>query len=323
MNALTRRAALALAAALTLPVQAQVKELNFGIISTESSANLKTAWQPFLDDMQKATGIRITAFFAPDYAGVIEGMRFNKVQVAWMGNKSGMEAVDRANGEVFAKVTQADGAQGYWSLMVVHKDSPYKTLDDVLKNRAQLTLGFGDPNSTSGSLVPGYYAFTQNKVDPLRDFKRTVRANHETNILAVAAKQVDVATIASDSVDRMKTKMPEKAAELREVWRSPLIPSDPMLWRKDLDGETKKKLRDFVLTYGKDAREKEIMRVLTWAGFVPSDNNQLLPMRQIELVRDRTKIENDANLSADEKAKKLRDIEQRLNELSKLVASAN
>ena len=323
MNALTRRAALALAAALALPAaHAQVKELNFGIISTESSANLKTAWQPFLDDMQKATGIKITAFFAPDYAGVIEGMRFNKVQVAWMGNKSGMEAVDRANAEVFAKVTQADGAQGYWGLMVVHKDSPYKSLDDVLKNRANLTLGFGDPNSTSGALVPGYYAFAQNKVDPLRDFKRTVRANHETNILAVASKQIDVATIASDSVDRMKTKMPEKAAELREVWRSPLIPSDPMLWRKDLDAETKKKLKDFVLAYGKDPREKEIMRVLTWGGFVASDNNQLLPMRQLELVRDRTKVENDANLSPEDKAKKLRDIEQRLNELGKLVASA-
>ena len=36
------------------------------------------------------------AFFAPDYAGIIEGMRFNKVQMAWYGNKSAMEAVDRA-----------------------------------------------------------------------------------------------------------------------------------------------------------------------------------------------------------------------------------
>jgi phosphonate transport system substrate-binding protein len=323
MNVLTRRAALALAAALALPcAHAQIKELNFGIISTESSANLKTAWQPFLDDMQKTTGIRITAFFAPDYAGVIEGMRFNKVQVAWMGNKSGMEAVDRANGEVFAKVMQADGSQGYWSLMIVHKDSALKTLDDVLKQRQNLTLGFGEPNSTSGFLVPGYYAFAQNKVDPLKDFKRTVRANHETNILAVAAKQVDVATVASDGVDRMKTKMPEKAAELREVWRSPLIPSDPMLWRKDLDADAKKKLKDFLLGYGKDAREKEIMRVLTWSGFVASDNSQLLPIRQLELVRDRTKVENDANLSPDDKAKKLRELDQRLNELSKLVASA-
>lgn len=58
------------------------QEINFGIISTESSQNLRSDWQPLLDDMAKQTGLKVKAFFAPDYAGVIEGMRFNKVQVA-------------------------------------------------------------------------------------------------------------------------------------------------------------------------------------------------------------------------------------------------
>ncbi|MBT9523725.1 MAG: phosphonate ABC transporter substrate-binding protein [Rhizobacter sp.] len=304
------------------PAQAQTREIQMGIIATESSANLKTAWQPLLDDMQKSTGFKINAFFAPDYSGVIEAMRFNKVHVAWMGNKSGMEAVDRAQGEIFAKVTQADGAQGYWSVMVVHKDSPLKTLDDVIKSRQTLTLGMGDTNSTSGTLVPGFYAWAQNKIDPTRDFKRSMRANHETNILAVASKQIDVATVASDGIDRMKIKMPEKAVELREVWRSPLIPSDPLLWRKDLDADAKKKLREFFLTYGKDAREKEILKTLTWAGFVASDNTQLTPIRQLELARERSKVEADTTMSADEKAKKLKDIDQRLSDLARQVASA-
>lgn len=303
--------------------QAQPREVSFGIIATESSANLKNAWQPLLEDMGRQTGLKINAFFAPDYAGVIEGMRFNKVQVAWMGNKSGMEAVDRATGEVFAKVTQSDGAQGYWSVMVVHKDSPLRTLQEVLNARAQLTLGFGDPNSTSGTLVPGYYAFAQNKVDPVKDFKRTVRANHETNMLAVASRQVDVATVSSDGIDRMKMKQPEKAAELREVWRSPLIPSDPMLWRKDLDADTKKKLRDFFLGYGRDAREKQILHTLTFAGFVASDNNQLLPIRQLELARQRSKLEADTSLAADERRQKLHDIDAKLAELGKQLAQAN
>lgn len=302
--------------------QQPVAEVNFGIISTESSANLKTAWQPLLADLQKATGLKVNAFFAPDYAGVIEGMRFGKVQVAWMGNKAAMEAVDRAGGEVFAKVTQADGAQGYWSLMLVHKDSPLRTLDDVLRQRATLTLGFGDPNSTSGTLVPGYYAFAQNKVDPLKDFRRTVRANHETNILAVANRQVDVATVASDGMDRMRVKLPEKAAELREVWRSPLIPSDPIVWRKDLDDAAKQKLRGFFLAYGKDEREKDVLRTLTFAGFVPSTNAQLLPIRQIELVRDRARVEADAGLSPEDKARRLQELDNRLAELGRQVAAA-
>ncbi len=111
---------------------AHAQEINFGIISTEATQNLKADWQPLLDDLAKQTGFKIRAFFAPDYAGIIEGMRFNKVQVAWLGNKSAMEAVDRANGEVFAQMVNADGTQGYYSHLIVHKDCHLATLDDVL-----------------------------------------------------------------------------------------------------------------------------------------------------------------------------------------------
>ncbi len=83
---------------------AETTEIAFGVISTEASVNQKKNWEPFVEAMSKATGLKVTAFYATDYAGVIEAMRFNKVQVAWYGNKSGMEAVDRSNGEVFAQV---------------------------------------------------------------------------------------------------------------------------------------------------------------------------------------------------------------------------
>lgn len=90
----------------------QEKALNFGIISTESQQNLKPQWTPFLQDMEKKLGVKVNAFFAPDYAGIIQGMRFNKVDIAWYGNLSAMEAVDRANGQVFAQTVAADGSPG-------------------------------------------------------------------------------------------------------------------------------------------------------------------------------------------------------------------
>ena len=46
----------------------QEKALNFGIISTESQQNLKPQWTPFLQDMEKKLGVKVNAFFAPDYA---------------------------------------------------------------------------------------------------------------------------------------------------------------------------------------------------------------------------------------------------------------
>ena len=135
--------------------QAAGQELNFGIISTESSQNLKAMWDPFIADMSKQTGLKVNAFFAPDYAGIIQGMRFNKVDVAWYGNKAAMEAVDRANGEIFAQTAAANGSEGYYSLVVVHKDNPVSTIDDMLAKAGELTFANGDPNSTSGYLVPG------------------------------------------------------------------------------------------------------------------------------------------------------------------------
>ena len=302
---------------------AQTKEITFGFISTESSAGLKAAWQPMLDDMSKATGMKVNAFFVTDYAGVIEAMRFDKVQVGWFGNKSGIEAVDRSNGEVFAKVVGKDGTEGYYSLMVVNKDSPIKSLDDVLKQHASLTLGFGDPNSTSGTVIPGYYAFAKNKIDPMKDFKRTVRANHETNLLAVVNKQVDVATNNTENWHRFAQTHPEQISQIREIWRSPLIPSDPIVWRKDLDEATKTKIRTFLLAYGKKPEEQAVLNKLGYSAFRESSDAQLVTIRQIELAKDRAKVEGDGKLSADEKAKKLKDIDEKLDALGQTVAKSN
>ncbi|MDP3829203.1 MAG: phosphonate ABC transporter substrate-binding protein, partial [Polaromonas sp.] len=306
---------LAAAALVTLaPAHAQdLKEINFGIISTESSQNLKSDWQPLLEDMAKKTGYKVNAFFAPDYAGIIEGMRFGKVHLAWYGNKSAMEAVDRAGGEVFAQMVNADGTQGYYSHFVVHKDSPLKTLDDVIKNAKNLSFGNGDPNSTSGFLVPSYYVFAQNKLDARTAFKVSRSANHETNALAVVNKQVDVAVTNSETLDKIKDRMPEKFKDIRVVWTSPLIPLDPLVMRKDLPDASKAKLKDFFYAYGKGGQQEKdvLMKISKLSAFKPSTNAQLIPIRQLELFKERNKFEADANLPAADKQAKVAEIDRK------------
>src|SRR3546814_3350923 len=95
--------------------------------------------------MEKTLGVTVKPFFASDYAGVIEGMRFGKVDVAWFGNKSVIEAVDRAGGEVFAQTIKDDGSRGYYSLLIAHKDSKINSLEDVLKCDKSMTFSNGDP----------------------------------------------------------------------------------------------------------------------------------------------------------------------------------
>lgn len=313
------RLLIALCLSLALAAQEMPKELNFGVISTESVVNLKPSWEPLFADMSAALGIPVKGFFASDYNGVIEAMRFKKVDVAWFGNKSAILAVDRADGEVFARVVNPDGSEGYYSYIIVHRDSPYQTIDDVLAKGKEVTFSMGDPNSTSGTLVPGYYVFAQRGIDPRTHFKRLTNAKHEANILAVIAKQVDAATCASDVFERLGDREPEKTAQARIVWKSPLIPSDPLVWRKDLPAQLKERIRAFMLSYGQTPAQREVVHRLKWSGFRASDDRQLIPVRELELAKKRAEVENDGKLSADEKSKALADIDA---QLARLKASA-
>jgi len=299
------------------------KELNFGIISTESASVLEESFAPFLNDMSKTLGVTVKSFFASDYAGVIEGMRFGKVDVAWFGNKSAIQAVDRAGGEVFAQTIKDDGSEGYHSLLIAHKDSPVNSLDDVLKCDGSLTFGNGDPNSTSGFAIPGYYIWALNNKTPEDCFKRVVSSNHEGNALAVATGKVDIATNNTESIyARLQKNNMDAFNNIKEIWRSPLIPSDPMVWRKELSEETKQKVYYFFMQYGrfgdmeKVKAERTVLAGLSdgWGPFLASSNAQLLDVRQIEAFKAKIKAENKGDAAGIEAADK---------ELMKLKVFAN
>jgi phosphonate transport system substrate-binding protein len=304
-------AAVATAALLSVARAETPTELNFGVISTEASVNQKKNWEPFVDAMSKAIGIKVKAFYATDYAGVIEAMRFGKVHVAWYGNKSGMEAVDRANGEVFAQVVAKDGGTGYYSHIIVRADSPYSKLEDILKCDKSINFGIGDPNSTSGFLVPTSYIFAAKDIDPKSCFKTVRNASHQANAMAVANKQVEAATNNSEDLQRLEGTAPDARKQLKVIWTSPIIPLDPLVWRKDLDAAVKTKLYTFLMDYGRFGSDEEvkvaheILANLLWSPFNPSSDRQLLPIRKLEANKSIMKVESDDKLSAAEKAEKV------------------
>ncbi len=326
-----RRLAVAL---LSLPLlagaarAAEPTEINFGIVSTEGASVLKAQWTPLLDDMQKAIGVKVNGFYPSDYAGVIEAMRFDKVQVAWYGNASAIQAVDRAEGEVFAQKIYSDGSKGYYSILIVNKDSPYHDLAELLRAQpGTLNFGNGDPNSTSGFLIPSYYVWAKNGIDVRKFFKNVVTSNHETNLLAVANKQVDIATNNTEDFDKFAQTQPARAANIRAIWKSPIIPADPMVWRKDLSPALKEKVRAFFLTYGRErpgadvAHEQKVLADLgKWGGWIAGSNAQLLPVRQVSLFKDKLAVENNTGLAADEKAKKVEEIDAKLKALDAEMA---
>ncbi len=285
--------------------------VNFSILSTESSENLLPKWQPFLDDMAKETGLTIKPFLADDYAALIEATRFGQVQAGWYSTKGGYEAVTRANSEVFAQATYADGIAGYHSVVVVRNDSPLKTVDDLLKCDQSLDFGMGDPNSGSGTLVPLVFLFAPRNVDPQRCFKTVVNANHEANALAVVNKLIDAGTNNTTSLAAIRRSRPEIEGQLREIWRSPLLGSDVVTYRKDLDPAIKAKLQDFFVNYGRKGtpeqqkREQAILESLEWDNFFKADDSALDQNRYIELKREEFELRGKTDAASLGRAKEI------------------
>jgi phosphonate transport system substrate-binding protein len=263
-------------------------QVTFSILSTESSQNLERLWRPFLADMETATGLKIIPFYASNYSGLIEAMRFNKVQIGWFSNQSGLEATRRADAEVFMRSSDPSGIDGYQAVVIVPLNSPLRTPDDLLKCDKSLDFGIGDAKSTSGTLAPMTYLFAPKGIDPNTCFKTVRAANHEANLLATANGLVDAATNNTTNIKRKERQDPGVIKKIRVIWSSPTIPEDPIVWRKDLDPAVKAKIRDFFVSYGnrgddaQKARELQILRDLDFGVFKASDNTHLIPVREME-----------------------------------------
>ena len=315
---LLSRALLALAA--TLALQACSKpaapperdSLRFSIMSSESRQTQMEVWTPFLSDMEKATGLKVEPFFGTNYTSLIEAMRFRQTDMGWFTNQSGLEAVRRANGEVFARTVKPNGQDGYQAVILVKKGSGL-TLERLLKCDGTLNFGMGDAKSTSGTLAPMTYLFAPRQIDPNRCFKTLRSANHETNLFAVANGLEDAATNNTASLERMAAQKGEKGRkavdQVEVIWTSPTIPEDPMIWRRDLEPEVKAKIAAFMFSYGTGTgpeaeRQRKVLEGIQTAPFRKTDESHLLPVRTMEATAALIEARNAGNAAGVKAAEK-------------------
>ena len=282
-------AVLALAAC-AKPAPEAPKTLTFSIVSTEATQTQMQEWGPFLKDMEKATGLTVKPFFGSNYSALVEAMRFKQSDLGWFTNQSGLEAVRRAGGEVFARTTHPNGHDGYQGVIIVKKGSGI-TLDRLLKCDHALDFGMGDAKSTSGTLAPNTYLFGPRGIDPVKCFKTVRSASAEANLYSVGNGTIPAATDNTRSMDRLAvigTPAAKKVMDaIQVIWTSPTIPEDPMVWRADLDPAVKKKVADFIFSYGvgdtdEAKRQRAILERIQTGAFKHADNFHLLVVREME-----------------------------------------
>jgi phosphonate transport system substrate-binding protein len=215
----------------------QVTEIRFGMISVENERDAIARLQGLQSYMTRELRTPFRVFRGSDYAAVVEAMRAGHSELAYLGPAS-YGLARRVMGDRVAPIFRYidnQGMEGYHSAMIVKADSPIRRLEDMRGK----TLGFSDPNSTSGFQVPGWFLRRQG-MDPATYFSRTgFTGSHEQGVMAVINGTFDAAVLAysnerRNTFQRMVEKgmIPEGA--VRVIWKSPLIPNSPIVLRMDL-----------------------------------------------------------------------------------------
>ena len=291
--------------------------LVFGLITPRDAEKVLAAWNPFLQRLARRIGRDIRAWPAKNASELVDAFRQGKVDLAWVGNVPALEIVESGTGEVFAQMVTADGRTGYQSILVTHKDSPLQTLEQAQQAERRLVFGDGEIKSTSGHLVPLYYAFVKRGINDPKTLYREVRhSSHRANLTMAARREVDFATANNIELDLFSAEQPALGRALRVIWRSPDIPQSPLVWRLALPGALRQRIQEAVVGFGQDPAERAILRgVNELAGFRKSRNRQLVTVADIEMFAAWQHINNSSTLTPAEKLDRIAQISQRASRL--------
>lgn len=235
--------------------QKKYPEITLGVITSENEADRVERYKPVRAYLEKTLGVKIKWRSATDYAGVIEALKAKKIELARFGPASYSKAWLVMKGKVEPLVGELDkkGDFGYHSVIIVRKDSPYKTIDDLQGRK----LAFADPNSTSGHQAPRYF-MTEAGYDPDKFFGSTAfSGSHENSVMALLNGTFDAAATwwrsdTRSNPQRMEQKGMIKPDQWRVLWKSPRLPSSPWAVHTDLPQQMRDDIRNSLYNMKKD-----------------------------------------------------------------------
>ncbi|WP_299599887.1 phosphonate ABC transporter substrate-binding protein [uncultured Tateyamaria sp.] len=249
-------AALATTALATVASAEDITEFRIGLLGGENAQDRLNSNECLRAYTEETLGVETKLFAPADYAGVIQGLVGGTLDMAWLGASSyaatylqNPDAVE----PVLVKIN-LDGSYGYHSIGFARADSNITNLDEMEGK----VFGFGDPNSTSGYLIPSIEIpqaadkITMESGDYFGEVKFT--GGHEQTIVAVNNGDIDAGVTWADGQgnweDGYNSGALRKAVDaglvdmndLVQIWKSKPIPEGPIVLRKDLPEDVKAKM---------------------------------------------------------------------------------
>jgi phosphonate transport system substrate-binding protein len=255
------------ATAIFRPAIAQSKRLRFAVGPLlPTPEDTKKAFTPVFAHLAKALGADFDLQTTTDWAGLAVAMGGQQVDVAWMGPWGYIIANNATNCQAVATV-KYDDKPIYYAIVIARPDLQAGRFPDDTKGKS---ISFADVGSTSGWLIPTYYAKEVWKIDPRAFWNYSEGATHAANEIAVSAGQVDLAT----DFDRNRNAMiagGRVAADANKiVWTSDPLPNDAIALPADAPKELIARVRDILTAVTPD--EAKALLPPRYTGFIAASH---------------------------------------------------
>jgi phosphonate transport system substrate-binding protein len=262
---LTRRALLAAAAFAATAARAQQPVLRITAIPDESPTELARKAGPLVRYLEGRLGMKVEYTPVTDYAAAVEVLINKKVDLAWFGGFTFVQANARSGGKVIP-IAQREEDQHFRSVFV--------TADPAIKALADLKgkdFSFGAQSSTSGHLMPRA-ALLAAGLDPDKDFHRVAYSGaHDATAAAVAAGKVQAGVLNISVWDKLVADKRIDATQVRVFFTTPPYYDYNWSVHADMPAALRDKLTAALLALSRDTAEgREVLELQRATRFVPT-----------------------------------------------------
>ncbi len=234
-------------------------------IPDESPTELARKAAPLVAYLEKKLGMKVEWTPVTDYAAAVESLVNHKVDMAWFGGFTFVQAYARSGGKVIPIVQREEDTK--FRSVFVTTDPAINALAD-LKGK---DVTFGAQSSTSGHLMPRN-ALLQAGIDPDRDFRRTAFSGaHDATVAAVTSGKVQAGALNISVWEKLIADKKVDPTKVRVFYTTPPFYDYNWAVSADMPTALREKLTEALLALDRSTPEgKEVLELQRATKFVPT-----------------------------------------------------
>ena len=245
------------------------KVIKMGFVPLKNSEKLVEDLKPISDYLSERLGVKVEAFTASNYIGVVEGLGSGSVDFGIIPPFSSLLAQKQSSAKPILTSKGKTGKPGYTAELYVRKDSGIKSLQDVKGKK----VAFVDPSSSSGYIYPGAM-LVEAGLNLDKDISYQFSGGHDKSLQLLLNKDVDVIATFDGVEERYAKDFPQAKTDIQKLATSDMIPGVMVTTSSKMDKELQEKLEKALRDIEKDPKMKELFtKMFSITGFTDVDQD--------------------------------------------------